>query len=55
MDDGRVEILAQSWENEKLESFLESITSVRLPARVYDVTKTEVEFSDDVRNFRIVH
>jgi acylphosphatase len=54
MNDGRVEILAQSWEDEKLELFVDSLKSVGWPARVDDISKTKVDFSEDVRNFRIV-
>ena len=53
MDDGRVEILAQSFDDEKLELFIDSIRSIRWPARVDDISKTKVAFSENIRNFKI--
>jgi acylphosphatase len=54
MNDGRVEILAQSFDEDKLLVFIESIKSIKFPARVDDVSKTEVTFSEDVKNFIII-
>lgn len=55
MEDGRVEILAQSWDDEKLAWFMESIRTVRLPARVDEINKTQVGFSESIKSFRIVN
>lgn len=54
MDDGRVEILAQSLDDEGLERFIASIQSMRPPARVEGVNKTQIGYSDSVRGFRII-
>jgi acylphosphatase len=55
MDDGRVEILAQAPDEEVLSRFIDSIKSVGPPARVGDVKRSQVGFSDRMSNFRIVH
>ena len=53
MEDGRVEILAQACDDEKMEVFIESIRTVRLPARVVDIKKTRVGYSDAYKRFEI--
>ena len=54
MEDGRVEILAQSWDEEKLSQFITSIRSVLPPARVDEVIKTQVGFSESIKRFEII-
>ena len=54
MEDGRVEILAQAWDDEDLERFLDSITTIGPPARVGSINKTQVGFSEALKSFRIV-
>jgi acylphosphatase len=55
MEDGRVEILAQALDDEIFERFVDSIKTVRPPARVMSINKTQIPFSDDIKGFRIVH
>lgn len=55
MDDGRVEILAQALDDEVLLTFIDSIRSMRPPARVADVKKSQVAYSEQVSSFRIAH
>jgi len=54
MEDGRVEILAQSWDEEKLSQFITSICNVRPPARVDEIIKTQVGFSESMKRFEII-
>lgn len=54
LPDGRVEILAQAWDDDKLEAFIESIRTVKAPARVDDISRTEIGFSDAIKSFKIL-
>jgi acylphosphatase len=54
MEDGRVEILAQSLDDENLERFVDSIRSVGSPARVIGVSKNQIAYSDSITSFRII-
>jgi acylphosphatase len=53
MEDGRVEILAQAGDDENMDTFIESIRMVRLPARVVDIKKTRVGYSEAYSRFEI--
>jgi acylphosphatase len=54
MDDGRVEILAQAGNNEELQKFIDSVSTVRPPARVTGMHKTQVGYSDSLQGFKII-
>jgi len=54
LEDGRVEILAQSLDDATLENFIASIESVRPPALVMRLNKTQIGYSDSVKGFRVI-
>ncbi len=54
MEDGRVEILAQAIDEEVLEIFVDSIRRVRPPARVFNVRRDRIEYSEAITVFKIV-
>ena len=53
LDDGRVEMLAASWDEDELDGFLEAVADSNLGSLIKETAVSEVVPPDDLRGFVI--